>query len=318
MSIEKKNRLYIKQTYDILYRRLTNKIMRNTRVLTTQNEKDIIRELKRYNYTKMTTGQLTAIMNSFETLFNRSTEENNTKIENMSFNIIHSFSQALFKRNKTITAKLLNTKTSWDQKDQNVVKHISSTSSFFIKDNMGTINKSMSSKAQKIIQKGLDKGLGINTIRRALEKEITGSYSKNQKKYFEVVASNAVAKSQNYSEIMTYGQAGVEFYEYTSVLDEATTNYCQFMNGRRFSVAAGVNRIDEEMGMTGEELLEKSPFVRQTAARDKSINFKVKVNNNTINIGNSKTGVNMSMIESYGLNLPPAHHRCRSTLLPVL
>jgi len=283
MSIEKKNRLYIKQTYDILYRRLTNKIMRNTRVLTTQNEKDIIRELKRYNYTKMTTGQLTAIMNSFETLFNRSTEENNTKIENMSFNIIHSFSQALFKRNKTITAKLLNTKTSWDQKDQNVVKHISSTSSFFIKDNMGTINKSMSSKAQKIIQKGLDKGLGINTIRRALEKEITGSYSKNQKKYFEVVASNAVAKS-----------------------------------GRRFSVAAGVNRIDEEMGMTGEELLEKSPFVRQTAARDKSINFKVKVNNNTINIGNSKTGVNMSVVESYGLNLPPAHHRCRSTLLPVL
>ena len=315
----KKANNYVKKLHDKLKNKLTKKLQNNSKVLTQKNINDLLKVFKKRNWTKESTVKIQEEFKTINQELDIITNTANTRIEKMSFNFIKTYVKTLYRENKKVTSKFLKKDFIFDERDEKAVKHISKTSSFFVRDNLGKINKSMSQKAQKLIIKGVEDGLSIEAIQKQLNKVIPDGYLKNQKNYFQVVSSNAVAKAQNYSEIYTYEEAQIREYEYFAIMDEATTTYCSQMNGKIFTVKDSITRIKEEMTITPEDMLEKRPFVRQTKDKtSKQTNYSVKIDESIINIGNSKEAMDMEVIKGYGLNLPPSHHNCRSTIIPII
>jgi SPP1 gp7 family putative phage head morphogenesis protein len=212
--------------------------------------------------------------------------------------------------------------TSLDQKDLEAIQNISAQPSLWLRDKQGKISDTLTRRGRKIVQEGLDKGLGRNAIGSQLRKQIPGIATRYGRQYANVVAANATTRARSISQIRSYTTAGIEFFEIQAVLDERTTEICRCLDGQIIPVQPIEAQIEEFMAANSpEEVMERRPFL-QSVKGPKGTSIVQTAGKNPIKIATvTRSGVGRaddrgqfkmhrvgSQLAPANIGEPPYHH----------
>ena len=155
---------------------------------------------------------------------------------------------------------------------------------------------------KKIGQNALEQGLGRKELSHYL-KEALGDQFKDYR-YWDVVASSVINRSQSYSKITSYYTAGIEEYIWVAVGDERECILCSNLNGRIFNVQVAYETLEKVAELENPEELK---FVTPWIGQDKDgMYFKDRDGNNQYIDGKST-----KELQEAGLGIYPAHGSCR-------
>ena len=107
-------------------------------------------------------------------------------------------------------------------KDRLVAELLAQHHMFWARDQHGRISESISAQSRRIISDGVSRGLGNREIAEQLRSQIRGGL--NQRGYWQVVASNHIARARSYSLGSSMRAAGIGYYRIEAVLDFRTTH----------------------------------------------------------------------------------------------
>lgn len=157
----------------------------------------------------------------------------------------------------------------------------------------------------------LDRGLPPADAARRLENEIAGvlgiadaavpsTFETNPEAYFEILANNAALMARNVGGLIAMENAQIQKYRISAILDKRTSAICRALDGRVFSVSAGMEMVNTVIGLdSAQELKETFPWSKWQSG---------KVGPDTL--------ANNDKIAREGLGFPPYHGSCRSLVLP--
>ena len=162
-----------------------------------------------------------------------------------------------------------------------------------------------------VVESGLGVHEGAKAMERALRREfalrggglllediVPSQFAGNIEQYSRILTSNVANRARNFSAISSYIDAGIERYRITAVLDNRTSEICQYMNGKEFTVQVGRDLMERMTDTDPENLKKIHPWV--SAKEAKKIAGKGTIEKQNVRLANS------------GLALPPYHGRCRT------
>ena len=129
-------------------------------------------------------------------------------------------------------------------KDVQAIRQVAASHAHYVTDQMGNIAVEASRQAKLIVRNGLSKGLGSREIGEQLFNALGPGLQGRTRNYFDVAASAILNRSQSYSKVVTFSEAGVERCIWDSVLDEVTTRTC-FVAGTLISTINGPVPIED-------------------------------------------------------------------------
>lgn len=134
------------------------------------------------------------------------------------------------------------------------------------------------------------------------ESSIPSPFSGRVGTYNRILTANSASRIRNYADISSMHSAGIKRYEISAVMDERTSEICQNMNGRIFTVQQGIDLLNRyATADTPEDFLKITPWV--------SIETLSKI------AGNGSLASQSDNLAEAGLNLPPYHGLCRTVVL---
>jgi SPP1 gp7 family putative phage head morphogenesis protein len=223
---------------------------------------------------------------------------------------------------------------SLNETDKRIAKHVAASQANFVRNEFWRRADGASQKAREIVSRGIDHGLGRDDIAHELSSEIAAMVVGRSEFYWEVVASAFVGRARSFALLSSFGEAGIERYVFSAVLDERTTDVCRFMDGKVFPVGAGLdlfNRVDALENP--EDIKQVQPWVRTGVDEwGKRVLFVdrgggsrttvARVVESAVGqrdeVGRFSKEMSPRDLETSGLVIPPLHGLCRSSLLPVL
>lgn len=204
-------------------------------------------------------------------------------------------------------------------KNKRAITALRESTSIFFADEYERQGVNFRKRAQKTLADGLDKGFSSREIGAALKTEFA-EVSTNPG-YWQVVASNHVSRARSFSSLATYAENGITQYQIVAVKDERTTEICIMLDGKIFSVQSGLDNLDRfEDAKDLDEVKRVSPFL--TVSKDLT---KIRTPSGKVVASRSDPGKSWSSGKSLsatgfnnaGINSPPYHHACRTTIVPV-
>lgn len=114
--------------------------------------------------------------------------------------------------------------------------------------------------------------------------------------YWRLVANAAASRGYHYGYLKAAELRGVTTYRFVAVIDSRTSEICQFMNGKEFSVRNAVTLMERVAGAANIEEVKAIMPWRPFKEVD---------------------GLSRDALEALGVVVPPLHGNCRSTLVIV-
>jgi SPP1 gp7 family putative phage head morphogenesis protein len=134
---------------------------------------------------------------------------------------------------------------------------------------------------------------------------VPARYAGRVGEYSRIVSSSATQRSRVYSSISSFSDSGIKRYQFSAVMDRRTTEVCQEMNGRIFTVASGMDQLNAiAAAETPEEFREVSQW-QYSADSIRTI------------AGSGSDASQSKRLSSAGIQFPPLHGFCRSTVLAI-
>lgn len=217
-------------------------------------------------------------------------------------------------------------------REEKVIQAAAESQGNYITDRYRNRVVSIEKRARKIVSEGLEKGLGRQDIGALLRSELIAPALRQSAAYWETLASIHIGRARSLGQLSAFIDAGIEEYEWESVLDEVTTDICRFLHGKRFNVAkAHASFMAVEESDDPKSVEKHQPWMRTGKTQDGGMVLFVDRGGDRTHIADvHESGVGTSdKIGSYqsrfdgaglqrlGVGSPPAHPRCRSTILPV-
>lgn len=218
--------------------------------------------------------------------------------------------------------------TSLNQRDQKVVDKVSSQVGWWVRDSSGAISDKLTEQGRRIITDGISQGLGRSAIARQLKKEIPNLYGKNTFNYASTVAAVGVSRARSFSEITSYQEAGISYFEIVAMLDERTTDICRALDGTIMDVQVAYQHQLEIANIKNpEDIKTVSPFFtehknKETGLKEISLGRSKFADVQRSGLGNVDDRGIMSKflstrsLQRSGVSMPPYHYNCRTTTVP--
>lgn len=164
---------------------------------------------------------------------------------------------------------------------------------------------------KKLITSEMSKALGLKKGDiKGLEKTVPPKFRGDAKDYYTGLAQTTLTRAQVMGRINLFSQGTFEKYMFAAIIDTRTSKVCVQMDGRIFTIAQGVEQMDKVLGaVSSDELKKVAGWQKDLSA------FGVK-DDDDFKRGPLSAKVSKSIADA-GLNLPPLHFRCRSTIRPV-
>lgn len=207
--------------------------------------------------------------------------------------------------------KRLSVNANFASENARAVEALKRTQSIFFKPEYEARAEHFRERAQKIIATGLERGLGSRDIGQELGEGLRSAALGDA--YWETVAANHVARGRSFSSAATYAENGITEYEFVAIKDSRTTEICWALDGSRFQVAAAMDSFDAlEDAKSLDDVKRLAPMVRRQGDA-------LTVRGRRIGSAGSTPRVDLSpdQLQAAGIHMPPLHHRCRSTVVPV-
>lgn len=238
---------------------------------------------------------------------------------------------------ESATAKFkLGIPSTFNAEDKNVAQFVMANQGNYVTNALGQRIQGHTNTVRNIVSDGIAQGKG----RREIAQEIWDSYHgakglkvnglKDNKFYYEVVAASFMNRARTAASLSAFKQAGVQFYIWDSVLDEATTETCRFMHNKRFPVEGGLKQIEDVATADDPEAIKTmQPWVRDAKDADGNKIIVAGTGENRITIATVQQAAagKMDAVGQYtakftdqqlfqqGISMPPIHGLCRSTVL---
>jgi hypothetical protein len=134
------------------------------------------------------------------------------------------------------------------------------------------------------------------------ESTIPARFAGNVDNYSRIVSANVAQRSRVYSSISAMRDAEFVRYQFTAVMDERTSEVCQEMNGRIFTVTSAVKVLEEvSLSENPEDFKQAHPWPKNAES--------IRV------IAGSGSAIEQSRnLEEAGIVMPPLHGMCRSSV----
>lgn len=198
----------------------------------------------------------------------------------------------------------------FDVYDENAVDALDNFNMFWVS---GHYSRTVSAAISEVVRDALVKSGGDlkeagRLIREALERELgkvklPGGFTGSADAYFEGLAANAATVARVYGQLRSFEQAGVRELEIVNPMDSHTSEFCEHMNGKVFTVEQARAQIDEELAATSPAAFKKAhPWVTVDELRD--------ISPKAGNAGDADAAA----LAAAGIGLPPYHWRCRTTI----
>lgn len=153
------------------------------------------------------------------------------------------------------------------------------------------------------------KDAGTQLRRMAEDRFGVGAFDHKGRAYFEGVAVNAATTARVTGSLLQMRDLQVTTYVFMAVLDERTTEVCQHMDGKSFSVTEATDRIDQMVASRDPRA------VRDLHGWDPG-GFLERLAGEGVHPvpGQDLTAGDASKVMRAGFAFPPLHFRCRSTV----
>lgn len=210
--------------------------------------------------------------------------------------------------------------------DERAIKAMQRTTVSWLTNEYGTRAASFESIAKEIVEHGMERGLGRDDISQELVRRFGTSISGRSESYYNVFAGAIVDRSRTRSELHSYREAGLTKYVASSVLDEATTDFCRWVDGKVLDVqeSIAIQERAERPDMSVDDMKRANPWARVDAdgnvyvrgPRGKANLFRV----DRSGIGTQSTGQYTTRraggkLGANGVGGPPYHGNCRTATI---
>ncbi len=127
----------------------------------------------------------------------------------------------------------------------------------------------------------------IDEVAKDFEKQFQNITDKDES-YFEGLAEHHANRTRELGHVNGYEQAGIEALEIVAVLDDRTSEICEYMNGQIIPIANAIELRDKILAAeTPDEIKDAAPWLSVDDIKDSDL--------------------------PVGMSLPPYHFRCRTT-----
>jgi len=218
-------------------------------------------------------------------------------------------------------------------RDKATAAHLVETNALFVRNNYGDVAERLSEKARIIVASGIERGLGRDDI--AADLIVAAKAARRPDYYWNMIATVFANRARNFTQIHAFGEAGIRAYTLLAVLDEVTTDFCRFIDGKEFPTDKAEDRIRRvQEAPDPEDILDLMPWAR--VGRDKDGNQylyyrpdrtsderKIICRIKESGVGErDKIGTYTQMmmpeaLAAAGFTTPPYHGNCRTTVMPV-
>jgi SPP1 gp7 family putative phage head morphogenesis protein len=214
--------------------------------------------------------------------------------------------------------------------DQRAVKAVSEQQGWWLRDMTGRRSDRLTARGREIVAAGLKDGLGRASIADNLKLAMPDLWNKYGNQYAQVVASVAVNRARSFSTVNSYQDAGIQELEVVAVLDERTTEQCRFMDGQILVVNDCGELLNNSLDMkVPEDIKTVNPFIN-VVKNDQGIKELITARGDKLGeIVRSGYGIKddrgahrqfvsgRAMPTTTAIGMPPYHHLCRTTTIPV-
>lgn len=227
---------------------------------------------------------------------------------------------------KTIHAFDLKIDPSFSSIDQRVLHIVSNSQGHFIRDKNGQRKDTFAANARAIVAGGLQRGFGSDQIGEKLH-EALGDTVGRSRGYWNMIAMVFANRARTMTQLFSFGEAGIQSYQWESILDQVTSLQCRFMHGRTFSVQNAIQSMhDVEEADSPEAIKTLQPFMNASGGKlyygsgeDKThVADVIESGYGTSGkIGKFGNALSTGALDKAGIRFPPLHGHCRSTVIPV-
>jgi hypothetical protein len=228
------------------------------------------------------------------------------KVAPISSTITYRESELVYKKTKKRLSIKTGEEYGFGYADELAIDRINMSTEIFIGEHY---QDEVTETVKKYITETLNetKTLDRTTIANKL-KEKMPQYVK-QAGYFDVVVGQVLNTARNYSNMRFYEEAYIDRYVVVAVNDQRTTVICQFMDGMVLEVAKTLKRYEMyDTAASPDEVKEVNPWIKHDA-KTGLLSVLGKP------ITPEMTGDDL---QALGLNAPPYHGRCRTTVTAVI
>lgn len=216
--------------------------------------------------------------------------------------------------------------------DQRVIDAARKSQSHYIRDEYGKRIDLASAKAMHLVAHGLEQGLDRYDIADRLKPALEAIGVHRSIGYYRMIASVFAARARAWGTLAAFDEAGIEYMEWVSMLDESTSDVCRFLDGKTFPVTAAKERHERvATSEDPESVVELQPWVSAGKAKDGSVALFYKQNGERKPIalversgvgakddrGEYSRAASVDKLVKAGITSPPAHAHCRSQLVPA-
>jgi hypothetical protein len=169
---------------------------------------------------------------------------------------------------------------------------------------------------------GIAAGASSTDIAANIGRSVSTWHSRRSAAYWYVTAMAAIGFARTAAQLNVFSDAGVVTYEFVAVMDERTTEICQYMNGKTLSVASGVRQLRSVAASNSlDEIKSVRPWVGRGRAENGDDTLYYQRGDARIVVanigpdGSFTQGMSSEQLEEAGLLVPPLHGRCRSWII---
>lgn len=213
--------------------------------------------------------------------------------------------------------------------DERIAKYVRVSQGHFITNRYGERMQAFADKAREIVASGLARGSGSGDIADRLHAEL-GVHVDRGAAYWNTIAMVFANRARTMTQLASYHESGITAYVVESVLDEATSDVCRFMHGKRFPVASAMRRFqDVEDAESPGDVKTLQPFVSIGKDGDRDVlvfgndadrQVVAHVTESAVGrrdaVGSYSSAMDDEALEAAGVSTPPFHGNCRTTIVP--
>jgi len=215
--------------------------------------------------------------------------------------------------------------------DERIAEFARDTSSLFVRDAYGLRAEEFSVRARGLVAEGLESGLGRDAIAASIESTVTEGALARGMNYWRNISSIFTSRARNNTQIAALEEAAVETYRWESVMDGATSSICRMLHGTEWSVSRAAEHMRSGFALDDpEDIVDHSPFVQEGSDDGQAVlYFNRKGERHVVadildsgvgerdKVGTYKPRMTQEELLAAGVQFPPAHGNCRSTVTAV-
>jgi len=161
-------------------------------------------------------------------------------------------------------------------------------------------------QAAKVMDQVLRQEFSLYGGKSIYAAEVPASFAGNLGRYNRILVSNVAGRVRNFGHITAMDSVGVERFRFVAVMDERTSEVCQEMDGREFSVRHAMDRLSVIAETEDPEAF------KELAPWPRSADYLREV------AGTGTREEQNARLEQANFTFPPLHGECRSVVEQVV